>query len=98
MELYAEEGMTRSQIKECLPQVSINTVITALNALLKKGYVCQSAKYEPYTITDAGRDALNGGKPWIPPTEKKDDDTPPAAPAKQGRLLPGNSKYHEAGL
>lgn len=96
LEIYVDDGMTPAQIKESCPQMSKGTLDGAISSLKTKGYIAQSAKREPYTITEAGRSALDGGKPWIPPT-----DTPQQTvkPAKQGALIPDTtSTYHKAGL
>jgi DNA-binding HxlR family transcriptional regulator len=101
LEIYADDGMTHSQIKDACPQMSVSTLSNALSSLKKRGYVQQTEKRGPYSITQAGRDALNGGKPWVAPAETPAPEVPAERPTKQARLggMPqGKNEYFEAGL
>lgn len=96
--IYSDDGVTFSQIKEAVPQIPTGTFNNVLSSLKAKGYIQQPERRGPWHITEAGREALSGGKPWQPPTEDEALPSSSSKPAKQARLLPGASKYHEAGL
>lgn len=97
--LFEEDGMSHSQIKEVAPQISMSTLNQVLKSLKKKGYLKQESKRGEYVITEAGKEALNGGKPFVPPVEQS-QSAPLGTPKTKG-TLPGMGKasaYHEAGM
>lgn len=98
LEIYADDGMTHSQIKEACPQMSISTLSNALSSLKKRGYVEQREKRGPYTITEAGREALNGGKPWKAPTELPQTPQSPVSRTHLPGMPAPKDRYREAGL
>jgi hypothetical protein len=101
--LFDDEGMTYTEIARVVGDaVKPSSMNNALHSLKKKGYLKQESKGAAYVITETGKDALNGGKPWQPPTPQPAPDSPLAPSPKNRGKLPGmpaeKSAYHEAGL
>lgn len=99
--LFDDDGMTHSQIKEVVPQVSMSTLNQVLKSLKTKRFIYQPDKRGPYIITDDGKEALGAGKPWQPPAESSQHNPLSSAPKSRGRLPgmpPEGSAYHNAGL
>jgi len=99
--LFDDEGMTYTEIARVVGDaIKPSSMNNALASLKKKGYLKQESKGAAYVITETGKDALNGGKPWRAP-EHAPTPAAPLSPATRGRLpgMPGEkSAYHEAGL
>lgn len=99
--LFDEDGMTHSQIKEVVPQVSMSTLNQVLKSLKTKRFIYQPEKRGPYIITEEGRDALGAGKAWQPPAEGTPSQAAPLTSSKKALKFPGmgdGSSYHNAGL
>lgn len=101
--LFDDEGMTYSEIARVVGDaVKPSSMNNALHSLKKKGYLKQENKGSSYVITESGREALNGGKPWKAPVELPSPDEPlTTSPKHRGRLPginPAGSAYHEAGM
>jgi DNA-binding MarR family transcriptional regulator len=99
--LFGDEGMSYTQIKEIAGGMSPSSMNNVIASLKKKGFIEQAAKRDPYTITDAGKEAMGAGKPWVAPVDTQSQSAPLSTPKSNGRL-PGmpntESRYHEAGL
>ncbi len=63
LEIFAETGARKADLVAYLAPIPERTLFNALSKLKEDGYISQSAKGDPYRVTELGRLALGGKVP-----------------------------------
>jgi hypothetical protein len=97
LEVFENAGASARKLVE-IAQVPEGSLYRVLSKLLKRGYVTQASKGDPYYISDTGRraisdyqESINSGASWGP-----DDDPPDGPPRGGGGGKPPRNLMQEA--